>query len=39
LEPTIAESFSSGCTGLMKAAFGLRFEAGFLALVFGIEVD
>jgi hypothetical protein len=39
LEPTIAESFSSGCTGLMKAAFGLRFEVAFLAVGFGIEAD
>src|SRR5688572_28663998 len=39
LEPTIAESLSSGCTRLMKAAFGLRFEGVFLALVFGIEAD
>jgi hypothetical protein len=37
LEPTIAESLSSGCTGLMKAAFGLRFEGVFLG--FGIEAD
>jgi hypothetical protein len=38
-EPTTAASLSSGCTGLMKAAFGLRFEGVFLALVFGIEAD
>jgi hypothetical protein len=37
LEPTIAASLSSGCTGLMKAAFGLRLEGVFLA--FGIEAD
>jgi hypothetical protein len=33
----MAESFSSGCTGLMKAAFGLRLEGVFLG--FGIEAD
>ena len=35
-EPTIEDNLSSGCTGLMKAGFGLRFEGVFL--VFGIEV-
>ena len=38
-EPTIAESFSSGCTGFIKAAFGLRFEGVFLAVVLGIDAD
>jgi hypothetical protein len=34
----MAESLSSGWTGLMKAAFGLRLEV-FLAVDFGIEAD
>jgi hypothetical protein len=29
LEPTIAESFSSGCTGRMKAGFGFRLDGVF----------
>ena len=33
----MAESLSSGWTGLMKAGFGLRLEGFFL--VFGIEAD
>ena len=37
-EPTMAASLSSGCTGFIKAAFGLRFE-GVLAVVLGIEAD
>jgi hypothetical protein len=34
--PTIAASFSFGCTGFMNAAFGFRpdFFAGFFALFF-----
>ena len=33
----MAESLSSGWTGLMKAGFGLRLEVFFL--VFGMEID
>ena len=33
----MAESLSSGWTGLMKAGFGLRLEGFFL--VFGMEAD
>ncbi len=33
----MAESFSSGWTGLMKAGFGLRLEGFFL--VFGMDAD
>jgi len=36
-DPTMAESFSSGWTGRMNAAFGLRLD--FLALVFGMTAD
>ena len=35
----MADSLSSGWTGRMKAAFGLRLEEDFLALVFGIIAD
>jgi hypothetical protein len=35
----MAESFSSGWTGRMNAAFGLRLEELFLALVFGMIAD
>jgi hypothetical protein len=33
----MAESLSSGWTGRMNAAFGLRFD--FLALAFGMTAD
>ena len=36
VEPTTAESLSSGCTGFMKAGFGLRLE---VFLVFGMDAD
>jgi hypothetical protein len=38
-DPTMAASLSSGCTGLINAGFGLRFEGFFLEglfLVFGM---
>jgi hypothetical protein len=35
LEPTTAASMLSGIIGFMKAALGLRFVAGFLALAAG----
>jgi hypothetical protein len=31
-EPTISPSFSLGCTGFMKAAFGLRLLFAFFAM-------
>jgi hypothetical protein len=37
VDPTTAESLSSGWTGLMKAGFGLRLEVFFL--VFGMDAD
>jgi hypothetical protein len=36
VEPTTAESLSSGWTGFMKAGFGLRLE---VFLVFGMHAD
>jgi hypothetical protein len=36
VEPTTAESLSSGWTGFMKAGFGLRLE---VFLVFGMDAD